>query len=70
MSVSEVGAGSHDVVCPECGSRHLRRLPRQGFLQRKIYSTLGFFPWECPICRNNFLLRKRGKRVRHSPKSE
>jgi hypothetical protein len=55
-----------NAVCPECGSQHLRRLPRQGFLQRKIYASFGYYPWECPICRNSFLLRKRGKRMRHS----
>ena len=70
ISVSESGNSSVDVVCPECGSLHLRRLPRQGFLQKRIYSSLGFYPWECPICRRIMLLRKRGKRVRRSSHSK
>jgi len=53
-----------EFACPSCGSNKLRRLPRFGFLQQKVFPIFGFFPWECPICRQTRLYRKRGKRVR------
>ncbi len=55
---------TQDFACPDCGSRHLRRLPRHGFLQQKILPLFGYYPWECPICREIKFFRKRGKRVR------
>lgn len=57
-------ATTQSFSCPDCGSRHLRRLPRQGFLQQKVLPFFGYYPWECPICRETKFFKKRGKRVR------
>jgi DNA-directed RNA polymerase subunit RPC12/RpoP len=52
-------------VCTHCGS-NMRRLGRKGFWQRKIFSLFGYYPWECPVCRNPLLLKK--KHQQHQPK--
>ena len=51
------------MVCRACGAPHLRRLPREGFWQKKFFSLFGLYPWECPICRRLQLYRRRRKRV-------
>lgn len=33
-------------------------------MQQKVYPFFGYYPWECPICREVKLFRRRGKRVR------
>jgi hypothetical protein len=40
----------------------MRRLGRVGFLQRKVFPLFGYYPWECPICRETVMHRGRGKR--------
>jgi hypothetical protein len=55
------------VACKGCGSRRMRRLPREGFLQKQILTLLGYYPWECPICRSTQYFRVRGKRSRKRP---
>lgn len=57
---------AENFACPDCGSRHLRRLPRQGFLQTKILPFFGYYPWECAMCRETKFFRIRGKRKRKS----
>jgi hypothetical protein len=42
----------------------MRRLARQGFLQKKIYAYFGYYPWECPLCRDPLLLKQQ-----YNPKS-
>ena len=42
----------------------MRRVARQGFLQRQIYSLFGYYPWECGACKKVILLRKRYQRKR------
>ncbi len=61
---SEIASELSEIVCATCGSRRLRRLPRIGFLQQKVYPLMGYYPWECPICRQVKLFRKRGERIR------
>lgn len=51
-----------EFACPDCGKGKLRRLARTGFLQKKVLAMLGFYPWECPICRRTRYYRKRGRR--------
>jgi hypothetical protein len=34
---------------------------RRGFVQKKILPHFGFYPWECPVCRETLYLRKRDK---------
>jgi DNA-directed RNA polymerase subunit RPC12/RpoP len=50
----------HHVVCPRCGSNHLSRLSRVGFLQKKIYPIFGYFPWQCTGCKGRVMIKKRG----------
>lgn len=64
MTTSATANGTSEFACPDCGSQHLRRLPRQGFMQKKVYSFFGYYPWECPICRQTKFFKKRGKRTR------
>ena len=56
--------GPVELVCPDCGSRDLRRMRRTGFLQNKIYPMFGYYPWECALCRHVNLFKARGQRVR------
>lgn len=42
----------------------MRRLPREGFMQKSVWPWFGLFPWECPICRKLHLVRSRGQRIR------
>jgi hypothetical protein len=37
-------------------------MKRVGFLQTRIYSLFGFYPWKCPECKTRYLLRVRGAR--------
>jgi ribosomal protein L37AE/L43A len=48
------------LVCPACGHEQLARIARRGFLRQKLYPMLGFYPWECAMCRKEFLIRRRG----------
>ncbi len=43
--------------CQKCGTT-MRRLSRRGFLQQKVFSFFGYYPWECPLCRKLVLLKK------------
>ena len=42
----------------------MRRLHRSGFFQRHVYTILGYYPWECPICRETEYIRVRGTQER------
>ena len=48
------------VECDACLS-HLRRQHRQGFLQNRILTALGYYPWECPVCRDTLYYRQRNR---------
>ena len=62
---SESDELNQKVFCDYCGNQ-LRRLVRKGFMQKNIYSWFGYYPWECPLCREpmlvkqQHLLKKRG----------
>ena len=64
--MSESDELNQKVRCDYCGNQ-LRRLAREGFLQKKVYSKFGYYPWECPLCREPILvkqqhrLKKRGE---------
>ena len=49
--------------CKKCGSS-LRRVPRNGFMQKKVYTLFGFYPWECPVCRTTTMHKKQLQRRR------
>jgi predicted RNA-binding Zn-ribbon protein involved in translation (DUF1610 family) len=53
---------NNELRCPTCGLNYLRRIHRRGFLQMRVYSLFGYFPWECPVCREPMLLRVRHQR--------
>jgi hypothetical protein len=42
----------------------MRRLSRAGVLERKILPYLGYYPWECSICRAKTYFRDEGQRRR------
>jgi len=51
--------------CERCG-RNLRRLPRITYLQKEVFSKVGYYPWECPLCRKLRLIRQRSLADRRS----
>lgn len=53
-----------DQVCPDCGLKHMRRLHRKGFWETRILPLLGYYPWECPLCREPYYLKKRHAKKR------
>jgi hypothetical protein len=66
--VSQVDPPSRE-GCPTCGTPYLRRLQRRGFMQKFVYSLLGYYPWECPVCRVPVYLKDRHQR-RSTSRSE
>ena len=54
-----------EVKCSRCG-QELRRLAREGFLQRRIYSLFGYYPWECSRCRSRVFVKKQYPRKKRS----
>jgi DNA-directed RNA polymerase subunit RPC12/RpoP len=52
------------VQCPRCGSEFVKRLPRAGFLEGRIYSFFGYFPWRCTKCLGSFMIKKRSVTTR------
>jgi phage FluMu protein Com len=58
-----------DPKCATCGNT-LRRLSRNGFLEKKIFTFFGYFPWECPLCRRHVLVKRQFPRKRRSSVTE
>jgi DNA-directed RNA polymerase subunit RPC12/RpoP len=56
---------NHRVHCEYCGNA-LRRLPRHGFMQKEVYSWFGYYPWECPLCREKTLVRQQHRLKKRS----
>jgi hypothetical protein len=54
----------NEKVCNRCKGRSFRRVNREGFLQRAVYSYFGFYPWECVMCRRKVYYRDEGRRAR------
>jgi hypothetical protein len=50
--------------CPNCRQEQLARIARRGFMRKHVYTLFGYYPWECAICRREFLVRKRGAAYR------
>lgn len=61
---------SPSLACPSCGNRHLQRLARRGFLEKKVYPIFGYYPWECPACRVTRYFKKRGQRMQRKKRIE
>jgi hypothetical protein len=51
---------SDPVECLTCAIK-LRRVQRKGFVQMHILPRLGFYPWECPVCRERLYYPQRDK---------
>ena len=67
---SESGDLNRRVRCEWCGN-DLRRLVRKGFMQKEIYSRFGYYPWECPLCREPLLVKQQHRlRKRDEEESE
>jgi hypothetical protein len=49
--------------CGRCHAEEFRRLNRVGVLERKVLPLLGYFPWECALCRRKTYLHADGHRV-------
>ncbi len=56
--------------CPKCGQREMARIARRGILRERVYPLLGMYPWQCPICGEELLLRRRGAKIRARAKEE
>ena len=59
VNIVEANSANERVLCDECGSDKVHRIFRKGFLQKRIYSLLGFYPWRCKQCGLCLMLRKR-----------
>jgi hypothetical protein len=46
--------------CGRCQAERFRRVNRVGFFERSVLPLLGFFPWECALCRRKVMLRDDG----------
>lgn len=51
-------------LCPRCHGKEYRRVNRKGFWERTVLTFLGYFPWECTLCRTKTFLRVEGPHVR------
>ena len=52
-----------DKTCSTCQSRQFRRINRNGFMQHRVLTRLGYFPWECILCRRRMFFRDEGRRT-------
>jgi hypothetical protein len=63
---SSDSASQVPLLCPKCKRSDLQRIARKGFWQNKVLPYFGYYPWECPVCRTVFSLKKRNiRRKRH-----
>ncbi len=53
------------MYCVTCGCE-MRRLMRESFMQRKVYPFFGYYPWECPLCRELVMYKVRHLRKKKS----
>jgi len=58
-----------DMYCVTCGCE-MRRLMRESFLQRKVYPLFGYYPWECPLCRELVMFKARHRKRKRSKSKE
>jgi DNA-directed RNA polymerase subunit RPC12/RpoP len=49
------------ICCPKCGHDRPRRVEREGFMQKHVYSWFGYFPWHCRECKHYFMFRQRSR---------
>lgn len=51
-------------VCKRCKGKAFRRVNRESFMQRVVYTYFGYYPWECVMCRSQTYWRDEGRRMR------
>jgi hypothetical protein len=49
-------------ICIRCKASAFRRVNRVGFVQAVLLPLLGYFPWECALCRRKMFFRDDGRR--------
>ncbi len=54
------------VKCPYCSEIRAARCKRRGFLQTRIFSFFGYYPWDCRACGVRYYSHDRGEPQRHS----
>ena len=50
--------------CPRCGQNEMARISRRGFWEERILPLFGRYPWQCAICGEERMLRRRGATIR------
>jgi hypothetical protein len=55
--------------CPRCQYYGVERSKRRGFLEKRIMSLFGYYPWRCAGCSNRFFLRIRYKPLKSTAQS-
>lgn len=43
-------------ICPHCQSKRIRRVKRQGYLQKKVFPKFNGYPYHCGTCNRNSIL--------------
>ena len=61
--LSRIVKGQNAAHCRRCSTK-MRRLNRKGLLAKKLFPYFGYYPWECPVCRETFFYKDRGVRVK------
>jgi hypothetical protein len=62
-SVLTVANRTVTMQCTKCKyGVPLVRAKRKGFLERNVYRRFGYYPWMCPYCKKQTLLKERGER--------
>jgi hypothetical protein len=56
--------------CPNCQYEEIERSKRRGFVEKRIYSLFGFYPWRCVGCGWRFFIRARYKSSERSTQPE
>jgi hypothetical protein len=51
---------SYQIKCPTCKGNVAMRVNRNGFMQRRVLTYFGYYPWKCGACGASFLYRSRG----------
>jgi len=62
LGQSDVGDSAVTMICGKCRAGKLKRVEREGVLERNLYAWLGYYPWQCSACKTRALFRVRGKR--------
>jgi hypothetical protein len=59
-----------EVKCPKCQALQARRTKQEGIFQKVFLQRLGYYPWQCRFCKNEFVIRNRGHRSSEDKRGE